>query len=302
MADQRESVLKFGYFISRDKHKIRYGRAGTTRGKIKGVVLLLNGRSEFMEKYYEVVSELTYRGYNVLSLDWRGQGLSYREPENRQKGYVETYDDYLNDLAIFYNGFVKTEELPVTILAHSMGGHIAMRFVLENQIAINRVVLVSPMVDINTSPFPWFIVRFLAKKACASGFSKAYVFGGSNYYPSKTKFKTNNLTHDPDRFLIEKNQIKKNSDLALGDVTWGWLMASFESIEILQTTSCKAKIETPILIISAEKESIVSTHAQKILCQKLQNCQFVSIPGAFHEILHETDDIRELFWNYFDHY
>ncbi|MCK5099035.1 MAG: alpha/beta hydrolase, partial [Desulfobacteraceae bacterium] len=78
--------------------KIRYGYTDIKEKNLKGLVLLLHGRAEFMEKYKEIVSSLNNKGYDVISFDWRGQGLSARETDNRQKGYVKDFNDYLLDL------------------------------------------------------------------------------------------------------------------------------------------------------------------------------------------------------------
>ena len=53
--------------------------AGTPPERPRGTVVLLTGRGEFIEKYAtEVVGELLERGFAVVALDWRGQGLSDR--------------------------------------------------------------------------------------------------------------------------------------------------------------------------------------------------------------------------------
>ena len=43
-----------------------------------GSVVVSAGRTEFIEKYFEVIGELLERRYTVLIHDWRGQGLSTR--------------------------------------------------------------------------------------------------------------------------------------------------------------------------------------------------------------------------------
>ena len=50
---------------------------GTPR---RGVCVLLNGQTEFIEKYDEVIGELQGRGFAVATLDWRGQGGSQPRP------------------------------------------------------------------------------------------------------------------------------------------------------------------------------------------------------------------------------
>ena len=90
----------------------------------KGVFLLLHGRAEFIEKYKAVANRLIEKGFDVVSLDWRGQGLSTREVENRHKGYIHSFDDYVADLTALYYEVMEPRGLPVYILSHSMGGHI----------------------------------------------------------------------------------------------------------------------------------------------------------------------------------
>ncbi len=300
MAERRESGFEFGWFTADKGHRLRFARADAPEGTAKGLVLLLHGRFEFLEKYAEVARELTARGYTVLSLDWRGQGLSVRELENRQKGYVKTFDDYLADLDLFYHLHVKSAGLPVSILAHSMGAHLALRFMHANPMWVDRAVLVSPMVDIVTAPFPRIAVRAMANVACASGLAESYVIGGSNYTPEHVRFETNRVTHDRERFENGKALIAANPELAMGDVTHAWLKAAYDSMETLSGRGYARQIKTPVMMVSAREDSIVSVKAQKRLFKSMSGSEFVSVPGAFHEILHETDPIREVFWNHFD--
>ena len=44
----------------------------------RGTVVLSPGRTEPIEKYYEVIADFLERGFVVLAHDWRGQGLSAR--------------------------------------------------------------------------------------------------------------------------------------------------------------------------------------------------------------------------------
>ena len=47
-----------------------------------GTVAVFPGRAEFIEKYFEVISELLARNFTVIAMDWRGQGMSARELDN----------------------------------------------------------------------------------------------------------------------------------------------------------------------------------------------------------------------------
>ncbi len=51
---------------------------------------------------------------------------------------------------------------------------------------------------------------------------------------------------------------------------------------------------------SGADERVVSRTAQKKLCSRLQDCRFVDIMHAKHEILRKRDPVRAQFWNAFD--
>jgi lysophospholipase len=188
--------------------------------------------------------------------------------------------------------------LPVYLLAHSMGGHIALRFMSRYPLKIERAVLASPMVEIAMPPWLEFVSKRLSKKISKSSlFAGKYAFGSKDYSGREAKFKGNNLSHDPEQFQVLHHEIKKNPDLALGGVTWGWLNAAFESIEFLKQADVIAKITTPILLLSAQEDSVVSPSAQEKLSRQLPCCRIVSIGGAFHELLFEDADIRGRVWD-----
>lgn len=296
---QESKSSVYDFIATSDNQFIRYGIWYSHKENKRGSVILLNGRREFMEKYAETIRELNQRGFDVYSLDWRGQGLSSRMLANRHKGFIKNYNNYLNDLNLFVSKIVQPDAAnPLVILAHSMGGHIALRFIHDHPKLVDKAVLVSPMIDILTSPLPGWFVRLIAWIATKAGLDHAYIIGSGDY--TVEKFKGNRLTSDPERFMDENRAIKENPDLALGGPTYGWLSTTFESIDILTEPDFAKKISTPILIASAGCDRVVSIKAQKTICSLLPNCRFVEITGARHEILKETDAVRSIFWDAFD--
>ena len=69
------------------------------KNSAKGTVVVLNGRTEFVERYFETFNDLTKRGFAVASFDWRGQGGSQRLLKNPMRGYVNSFADYDKDLS-----------------------------------------------------------------------------------------------------------------------------------------------------------------------------------------------------------
>src|SRR5512147_2187547 len=107
--------------------KVRVMTAPSTRGPPRGSVIVAPGRTEFIEKYFEVLKELQARGFAVFCIDWRGQGLSCREVENPQKGHFQSFDDPVNDLSTALRLLAPQLPRPHIGLAHSMGGAILLR-------------------------------------------------------------------------------------------------------------------------------------------------------------------------------
>jgi lysophospholipase len=280
---------------------IRYGTWDCGAGTKKGSVILLGGRKEFMEKYAETIDELNQRQLDVYSMDWRGQGLSTRLLPNRHKGHINDYGEYLEDLNYFVNNIVRPAAIPpIIILAHSMGGHIALRFLHDFPDAAGKAVLTSPMIDIIVPPFPKWLIKLMVRFASKTGCGTAYSAGSKDYQPRKIKFEGNILTSDPVRFMDEHRAIAENRELALGGVTYGWLAATFKSIDILYCAAYAGKINTPVLIVSAGRDRIVSEDAQRSICSLMKKGSFVSIPDSYHEILKERDPVRQSFWKEFD--
>lgn len=295
--------VKYDYFFTSDNLSIRYGVGYPKEEQIRGTILLLSGRAEFLEKYEETITDLCKRKFRVFSMDWRGQGLSDRLLPDRQKGYVETYQDYLNDLHQFIHQIVKPKNgPPFFVLAHSMGAHIALRFLYENPALFKKAVLVSPMIDIQI-PFylrKWIkAVAFFMKGLKMRGIS---VVDNPGYSDSEKHFLKNPLTTDRYRFSRRLKLLRKKPDLDSGKITWGWLVATFRSIELFQKQQTAKTIHTPILMVSGGLDRIVSIRAQKTFCKKTAGCTFKMMPHAKHEILMETDTIRNHFWHEFDEF
>jgi lysophospholipase len=83
-----------------DGVNLRFARWDPPPGR-RGTVVVLQGRAEYIEKYFETVRDLRARGFAVATFDWRGQGLSDRALPDRQKGYVRNFSQYATDLEAF---------------------------------------------------------------------------------------------------------------------------------------------------------------------------------------------------------
>ena len=291
------------FFQAADGLQIRWGYRPAPGAGSLGTVVLLNGRTEYLEKYAETAADLNQRGWAVYSMDWRGQGLSDRLTTNRLKGHVGRFRDYLEDL----EGFVDLVRRhgaarPFILMGHSMGGHIGLRYLGERRHPFALAVLTSPMIDIELPAVPRRLLRGYVRAAVRLGFGQAYAPRGAAYEKKDRIFTDNPLTSDRERFQRRLDEIAANPRLALGGVTYGWLDAAFRSIKRVLAPGFARKLDLPLLIVRAAEDCIVSRAAQKDFCRRARNCRLVDVPGARHELLVETDACRQVFWQAFDRF
>jgi len=277
---------------------------GATRRVIRRVILC-HGRTEFLEKYAETIAELHGRGYDVWSMDWRGQGLSGRTLTNPQKGHIDDFSTYIGDLAWFMDRIAKDGPGEIAVretilLGHSMGGHIVLRALLARRVTADRVILTAPMIDLPMRRIGRAATTILCRAACLSGFGTRYLVGLGDYDPERVRFDGNPLTGDAERFAAIRAAIAANPGVEMGGPTFGWLNAAFRSIAKLRKLPEAKHPSCPVLVCTAMADTVVSVAAQNYLCERMPTCTQIRIVGARHEILHETNEIRRQFWAAFD--
>src|SRR3954464_8174681 len=142
--------------IAADSARLRTARFAADPGAAdRGICVLLNGQTEFIEKYHEVIDELRGRGFAVATLDWRGQGGSQRAQDNPLKSYVRDYSDFDEDFAAFVSKVIEPlTDHPPLVLAHSMGGHNTLRALHDHPGWFRAAVLTAPMLRISTRGYP----------------------------------------------------------------------------------------------------------------------------------------------------
>lgn len=265
-----------------------------------GTVLLIGGRTEFIEKYYEVVGELLARGLSVVTFDWRGQGLSTRALPEALKGHVRDFSEFDGDLVAVMNRIVREHGTkPYHALAHSMGGNVLLRYLHDNPHEFDRAVLTAPMLAVKTAPYPGWFARFMAVCSAMLGARNAYVFGGAVQDPFKQTFETNGVTSDVARFERLMTCLKTEPKLALGAPTFGWLEAAYRSMTLVASEEFAHGIETPVLLIGAAHDQLVHPGADLTLIKRIKRGMYVMLK-AEHEIMMERDEIRRAFWACFD--
>jgi len=60
------------------------------------------------------------------------------------------------------------------------------------------------------------------------------------------------------------------------------------------------RIELPLLLISAGQDRLIDSGTHDPVAARLSRGEHLTIAGAKHEVMMETDDLRALFWEAFD--
>jgi lysophospholipase len=266
-----------------------------------GTCVLLNGQTEFIEKYFEVIDELRGRGFAVATMDWRGQGGSTRLTDDSRKSFVGDFSEYDEDLDTLMNWIVTPMlapgEKPVA-LAHSMGAHNLLRHLVRRPGSFGACVLSAPMIGISFRGQKEFLVRAVTRFHLWRRKHADWVWGMEGRDPHRVTFATQLVTSDPQRFERTQMLLREQPDLRLAGATWSWLAAALRSMDWLKPRA--AEITTPLLVVGAGKDRICITPAAKAFAAAAPHADYVEIPEAEHEILAERNEIRAKFWAAFD--
>lgn len=285
--------MKADLFQTEDGVSIRFARAPGRGAEKRGTVVILPGRNEYIEKYFETANDLTERGYGAAILDWRGQGRSQRLLSDPNRGYVESFDAYVRDLDAFFKQVVLPDcRGPYYILAHSTGVLIALLAAPMMANRVRRMVLCTPLLGLPVSPGTTRWVSHFAQFLYAFGFGKMYMPGRRNRM-KMPEFSPAALSSDPQRFARNRATVSAWPGLAINGPTVAWTRAMFMAIERVTDPAFAARIHIPSLILSAGADRVVSNPAIERFSRQLRSTSLLTIDGARHELLQEADLYRE---------
>ncbi|MTH63402.1 alpha/beta fold hydrolase [Paracoccus shanxieyensis] len=292
LPDDPASIARPFWLRAEDGVKLR--GAHWTTGGAAGSVLLFPGRTEYVEKYDEVATQLATEGYDVIALDWRGQGMSDRLLSDPRPGHVGRFRDYqLDVLELVVAAQERALPQPWHLLAHSMGGAIGLT-ALQDGLPVVSAVFSAPMFGLALSPALRRLAGILSGGAQSIGLGSRAAIGSGGYEPLvlKTGFHDNLLTCDALRWGRMIREADAWPDLSIGGVTNHWLREALSECDRLAATDLPA---IPTLITLGGDERIVSGAAIRQRIADWPGAQLLELAGARHEAMMERDDIRDHF-------
>jgi lysophospholipase len=266
-------------------------------GEAAGSVILSPGRTEPIEKYFEVVGELLQRGLAVVVHDWRGQGLSHRLAAD-YRGHGDDWRCYVRDHQLLLSAFEDRLPRPRIALTHSMGGCF-VALALPEEPRIDGALFTAPMFGIALGRLPVWAAKAVTWLFCRLGRRGAYIWAGSAD-PLRSPFDNNVLTHDRARWQRHRAQLLACPGLKVGGVTWGWLDNALKAVAQAARPGVAAAISIHLVVLAAEDDRLVVNAAARAFAEAAPQGRYAEAPGARHEIMMETDAIRAVFWDEFD--
>ncbi len=259
---------------------------------LRGSVALSGGRTEFIEKYFEVIRELQGRGFVVLVHDWRGQGLSDRLHGDALAGHVRAVDDYLHDWRAMLDLLEPRLPRPWINLAHSMGAGLTTLAVAEGEARFAGHVLTAPLFGL-AKRLPGWLVRGLNSLSTATAGQRRWAMriepGGG----------WARLTSDERRRERWRGQLAAHPQLALGGFTHGWLRAALSLCDRLDDAALR-RVSAPTVLLRAGVEDLVDNARIGEAAALMPNARLVDAPDSWHELMMERDAVRAIFWRAFD--
>lgn len=288
------AAAREGWWTAADGYSIRRidwpGAADGPRGSL----LFLAGRGDFYEKYLEVLNYWHELGWQVTALDWRGQGGSGRFGDD---GVAEPDDEFAiwtGDLTNFWRLWRAQSKPPHAIVAHSMGGHIALRAMADGIVIPDAAVLCAPMLGLQPQYIPRGVLYRLARRVARFRGAGTATQNEHDISVRAAINRFDRLTHDADRYADEAWWRQERPQLSFAPPTWGWIEQALASSGELERPGVLEAVDVPMLILAALSDKLVSLRAIREAAARLPRCELVSFgEGARHELLREADGLRD---------
>jgi len=284
--------LRYGYALPQNRDK-----------PPKAIIMCLPGLGDFSEKYFETAHWALENGFGFFVIDWVGQGLSTRYLKNPHKRHSAGFDEDIKDAQDWLHNHICPHKknsaganTPIVMLAHSMGGHIGLGLLKQEQQFFKSAAFSAPMWGIKAVEFlPHKLALFLTRQLSAFGRTK-YAPGGTDWnkiirnFPGKDIFSS-----DAQRGAVHNAWCLQNPELQVGGVTNGWLFEALKSCAKQRKPAWASDINIPISVAIAGKDKLVSNRDIRKVVSHLPRANIIELPNSQHEILMESDTIRDIF-------
>lgn len=235
----------------------------------RAALIVVHGLFEHSRRYEEFANVMAGHGISSYMLDLRGHG----ESEGR-RGHAASFAMLLQDLDRFrreVQGLVPVD-LPIYLVAHSLGGLVGLRYLEEYDAPFKGAVITAPWLGTAVDVPRWQVLAANLLDRVMPAF------------PFPFKLDASKLSHDPERVADYREDPQIHSTITPRLFT--------ETASAIEAAMRRGnRISVPVLFLLAGDDRIVDTDRSLAFAQALQASDITIrvLEGHYHEVLQETD-------------
>ncbi|MGB6299133.1 MAG: lysophospholipase [Rivularia sp. (in: cyanobacteria)] len=247
-----------------------YYQSWHPQGLTKAVLIIIHGHGAHSGIFGLMVEYLIEHNYAVYSFDLRGNG---RSPGLR--GYVNSWAEYREDLKLFID-LVKAKEAPqdLFLIGQSMGGTIALDYVLRESTQLKGLILLAPALGLGVSSWKLLAAKILSGILPRFSLATGIDFSAASRDPKAVAAcKEDPLRHSRGTARLATELLN----------TIEWIGASI------------AEIKVPLLILHGGADTVTLPQSSRIFFERLTlaDKERQEYPGSYHE-LHSDINYQEV--------
>lgn len=237
----------------------------------RAVIVMLHGDFAHSGWYMNLPERETSRGYTIYAFDRRGWG---RSPG--QRGYIRSWNEYLDDLAIFLQ-WVRVEEpdCRLFLMGHTGSSPIALEYALHYPKDVHGVFCVSPVLDMSVVAPPILrrLIRILARVWPQLTIDVKRQFDAGAVF----------VSHDPAFIKLIREDPLRNTK-----VTPRWFVEMDYAMQRVRAQAAKFSVPLLILLGGADRNS--SPGANRAFFQQVgwSDKELREYAGAYTNLLSDT--------------
>lgn len=238
----------------------------------KAVLCIVHGHGEHIARYDHVAKSLNESGVSCLGHDLYGHGKT-----DFKKGHWPSYEAVLDSIAVLIEEAKSMAKgKPVFLYGHSMGGNLALNFVLRRKPDIKGLILSAPWLRLAFTPSSTDL--FLAKMML-------------NIYPSFTQ----GTKLDATAISRDQQEVDKyTSDPLVHDLVSPVMFTSTHQAG-LWALEHAGELALPVLHMHGDADRLTSFDASKEFAANAGGGEFTfkAFEGYFHEMHNESPENRK---------